>query len=71
MALIQTIQALILKWSAWEDFGLQLSVYIVGLFNELFPFLHLGETNRPYSSPPLCLELSKKFVVGGGGGVLM
>ena len=38
------------------------------LLDEFFPFFHLGEINRPFSSPPLCLEPSKKFVVGGGGG---
>ena len=35
-----------------------------------FVFLQLGETNRSFSSPPLCREPSKKFVVGGGGGWL-
>ena len=37
------------------------------LFYEFFPFFDLGETNGPSFSPPLCLELSEKFVVSGGG----
>ena len=46
--------------------ALGVRVHIVCLLDEFFYFPDLGEHDRPYLSPLLCLETSKKSVVVGG-----